>query len=341
MLIFGVYIMSNKANKSVCIDWLSITYKNLSLKSVIKFYGFDNIDFEELNGRYGYTKRLFFDGINIYFGGNLAMGVCCELSGQGCRNFEHIGTGDYYELFSYVLANTSECNITRLDIAYDDFDGILNFDTLIDYISNKNYVSRFREFHIEKTYSHDVNLENCTIYCGSRQSETLFRIYDKRAEQSQFDLVHWLRFEMQLRRDRAMTFVNLLMSGNDISSLFLRVINNYLRFVEPNVNDCNRSRAVVADWWFVFLQTMDKVSLCKCDDDYTQTRLEKYVRQQTSGAIVAFIALVGFTEFRNLITNKSTVKLNEKYMLLLKKHGIDNLNELFENEWWLSSDETN
>jgi len=321
--------------KRIIFDWLSFTTKIDSIESIKSFLGFDEIDFEEIKGRYGYTKRLFYDGINIYYGGTDDMGICVELSGKGCRNFEIFGSSDYYELFSYLISNPDDCHITRLDVAFDDFEGILDFNVISDCIVKKHYVSRFREFHIERTYSKDPKFEDFCIYCGSRQSETLFRIYDKKAEQERFDLEHWLRFELQLRRDRAKCFVNLLLFGNDISDLFVGVINNYLRFVVPSKTDSNVSRSLTCDWWFNFLQTFKKVSLCMPDDDYTESRLEKFVKKQTAGAVVTFIALNGFGAFRDLITGKSKIKLNQKYMNLLKTHNIYNLEELFEDEWWL------
>lgn len=321
--------------KRIIFDWLTFTTKKDSINSIKSFMGFDEFDFEEIKGRYGYTKRLFYDGINIYFGGSEDMGICVELSGKGCRNFEKYGSSDYYELFSYLISNSDDCHITRLDVAFDDFDGILDFNVIADSIANKQYLSRFREFHIERTYSKDPKFEDFCIYCGSRQSETLFRIYDKKAEQERFDLEHWLRFELQLRRSRAECFVNLLLSDNDISDLFVCVINNYLRFVVPSESDTNKSRAVTCEWWFNFLQTFQKVSLCLPDDDYTESRLERFVKKQTSSAIVAFIALNGFNAFRDVITGKSKIKLNQKYMNLLKSHNIFNLEDLFSNEWWL------
>lgn len=262
------------------------------------------------------------------------MGICVEMSGKGCRNFEKLGTGDYNELLGYIVSNPHDLNITRLDLAFDDFDNMLNFDTIIEHIKSKSYVSCFRRFKVIKEYSQDEKFESTTVYCGSDKSDTLFRIYDKRAEQERFDLSHWVRFEIQLRNNNALSFANLLISGNSLGSLFVKVVNRYLRFVVPNDNDSNRSRWTTADWWFNFLGTVEKISLFIPDVDYTEIRLEKFVKKQCSGAVVAFIALFGFSSFRDVINGKSQLHINAKYEKLLQEHGIDNISDLFENDWW-------
>lgn len=327
--------------KFVIIDYITFTSKIDTVDSLKSFLGFSALPFQELKGRYFYKKRLMYDGINIYYDGlDDDMGVCVELSGKGCRNFEKLGTGDYNELLSYIVANPDDLNISRLDLAFDDFDGLLNFDVIVEHINSKNIVSRFRRFKVINEYANDDNFyDSTTVYCGSNKSDTLFRIYDKRAEQERSDIDHWVRFEIQLRDDNAASFANLFISGNSLGSLFVRVINNYLRFVVPCDNDTNKSRWQTADWWFNFLGTVEKISLFVPDVDYTESRLEKFVKKQCSGAIVAFIALFGFSVFRDLLQGKAQLHINPKYLNLLKEHGIDNLNELFEDERWMSSAE--
>ena len=119
--------------------------------------------------------------------------------------------------------------------------------------------------------------------------------------------------------------------------MFVKVINNYIRFIVKST-DTNVSRAKMADYWIKFIEIFDKVSLFVPDVDYTESRLERYVTKQASGAVVAFIALNGFTAFRDLITGKSKLKINPKYKNILLNHGIDNITDLFESDWWNSND---
>ncbi len=149
-----------------------------------------------------------------------------------------------------------------------------------------------------------------------------------------YEIEYWVRFEMQLRNERADCFLKSLMAGNDLGRLFVRVINNYLRFIEPSETDSNKSRLKTASYWFDFLGTFEKASLYIPEHYYNETKLEKFVKTQVSGSVVAFIALFGFDEFKNIITCKSHLTLNPKYQLLLSQHCIDNIDELFSDDWW-------
>lgn len=314
----------------ILIDYITFVTRCDKKETLIKLLGLEDRTFIKTKGWYGYSQQLYYDGIHILFDGTPEMGICVEMSGQGCRNFEKWGTGDYHEIFNYIV-NNPEVNITRLDVAYDDFTGLLDFETLIRDIEEENYVSRFREFPVERIYSKEIKRRSFTIYCGSHSSETMFRIYDKKAEQKAFDLEHWLRFEVQLRRDRADIFIKLLLDNQDLQSLYAGVIKNYLRFVEPSETDTNLSRAKTAQYWVDFLGEVDRVSLFVADTDYTETSLERYVKTQCSSGIVTYIALFGFKNFIDLILGRSSLKLNDRHLSLLFNHDIDDVRSLIES----------
>lgn len=322
--------------KKIIFDYLAFTTKIDSINSIVEFLGLGDINFTSAKGFHGYRQRLYFDGIHIHFDGREDMGICVEMSGQGCRNFETFGTGNFEAVFGYILANPKECNITRLDVAYDDFDGLLDFDLLLDDVRNYNWVSRFRELPVEQTFSKDKTKESVTIYCGSKKSEIMFRIYDKKQEQNRDDIEHWTRFEIQLRRDRAACFVEMLMSGNELPQLFIEVINNYVRFIEPSDSDSNLWRAPMAEYWERFITTLSKARLYRPGTDYDISNLENYVTKQCSSAICSFIALFGFSEFKSLVEGRSRYNLNNRHRQVLLSHGIDNIEHCFKDDWWLS-----
>lgn len=324
----------DKITDRIIFDYLAFTTKIDSIDSIVKFLGLDNLNFTTSKGFHGYRQRLYFDGIHIHFDGQPNMGICVEMSGQGCRNFETFGTGDFMEVFSYIFSNPDNLHITRLDVAYDDFDGFLNFDELLDDVRNYNWVSRFRELPVEQNFSKDETKRGVTIYCGSKKSEVMFRIYDKKAEQKRLDLNHWTRFEMQLRRDRSLTFIEMLLAGNDLNTLFVSVVNNYIRFIEPTDTDSNLWRAPMAGYWAKFITTLSKTSLYRPGTDYNISNLENFVVKQCSSAIVSFIALFGFGEFRELVEGKSRYKLNDRHRQVLLSHGISNIEHLFKGDWW-------
>lgn len=152
----------------------------------------------------------------------------------------------------------------------------------------------------------------------------MFRIYDKKAEQKA-DCAHWVRFEIQLRRERADVFAGLCLE-NPINSLFCGVIQNYLTIIEDVTTDSNISRAVIKEYWFKFLSDFSAVKLTKQADDYTTSNLQRFVEKQLPSALVAYIALFGFDEFIELLSHRSRVRLNVRHQSLLEKAHIDVMN---------------
>lgn len=186
-------------------DWVSITSKLHSPQEFINLLGLDqeSIYWEKTKGAHGYKDRLYWESISIHYNGAYGMGIWLEMSGQGCRAFESFGTGDYNSLFELVLDNPEHMNITRLDVAFDDHSGILDISDICQDTEDGNYVSRSSAWQV--TYSDGGS----SVTLGSRSSEILIRIYDKAAERGFTDGRHWVRVELQLRRERARAFLAL------------------------------------------------------------------------------------------------------------------------------------
>lgn len=190
----------------ILIDWVSITSKIHSPAGIIDLLGLDhpNIVWEQVKGAHGYRDRLYWESISIHYNGSEDMGVWLEMSGQGCRAFETYSSHKSFEiLFEEVLDNPEDLNITRLDLAFDDHEGILDIDQICNDAWARNYISRSQALDVH--YSTDGN----SVTFGKRASEILVRIYDKAAERGFDDGRHWIRVEIQLRRERARAFLAL------------------------------------------------------------------------------------------------------------------------------------
>lgn len=305
---------------NVFFDYFAFSSKIDSPYSLIQLLNLNEENWLNSKGFHGYRQQLYCGGIHIHFDGQDNMGVCLEMSGSGCRMFEDNG-GNFIDLIRYCLDNNDEINITRIDVSYDDFTGCLDLYQIESDIVAGNYRSRFRAFPIERIHSKSIDKRTFTIYCGSKQSEIMFRIYDKKAEQK-VDCAHWVRFEIQLRRERAEVFAGLCIE-NSINSLFRGVIVNYLTIVENNESDSNISRAVIKPYWLKFLDDVSAVKLTKQADDYTTSNLQRFVERQLPSALVAYIALFGFDEFLELLNRRSRVKLNVRHQSLLDKAKLD------------------
>lgn len=297
----------------VLIDWLSITTKDLDEVGLQKLIDMEDVPWELIKGMHGYKDRLYFSGISIHYNGRDDMGVWLEMSGQGCRTFESLGSGDYEKLFRFVLSGHG--NITRLDVAYDDHSGILPIETICADSMRKEFVSRFRYVKVE--WSDDGKAEGRCVYHGSEKSEIRFRIYDKAAERHCEAGTHWVRVESQLRRDRALKFIGL---PGTIGEKFAGVLANYLLYVEPSETDSNKWRWSIKDYWAQLLNGAADISLyVKPGMEYNIDHLDRYVFKQAGNAIDAAIQLYGFDGFVHKLKERHTLP-NPKYRQLVETY---------------------
>ena len=187
-------------------DWLSFTTKRSDPYYIVDILGLSHVPWETIKGARGYKDRLYFNCISIHFNGRDDMGVWCEMSGQGCRAFETLTSlsSKWGDLFHTITANNM--NITRLDVAYDDHTGTLDINQIIQDTRKQEYISKSDYWEIVESS------KGQTVQFGSPQSDTLIRIYDKARERNCPAGEHWIRCELQLRRDRAVAFTNLPLS---------------------------------------------------------------------------------------------------------------------------------
>lgn len=290
-------------------DWLSFTVKTDDPFFIVSLIGLSGVPWETVKGAHGYRNRFFYDSISIHFDGRPDMGVWCELSGQGCRAFETLSTlqGDKWQtLFSQL--SELDCNITRLDVAYDDHSGLLDMTEIsmdtqrMDFVSRSNYA--------ESIWS----TKGLSVQIGSPSSPVLIRIYDKARERNCEPGTHWVRVELQLRDKRASAFLS---QGLPIGVSFAGVVSNYLRFVEPIGTDSNRWRWPMKSYWEKLLGNAEKISLYEAPGlDYNLDRLDRIVFSQYGNAIDAALQIYGTDSFLKHITERH-VRRNPKYTQLV------------------------
>ena len=292
----------------VLYDWLTFTTKIHDVTGIIDFLGLGDVSFKSFSGRYGYSDRLSFEGINILYNGRDDMGVCVEMSGSGCRSWETYGNGNYDMIFSEIIQgiDSKEMNITRLDVAYDDFEGVLDLYYLMLAAQHGDYVSRLHD--IEVIFSN----HGCSVNHGNRkQSNVFIRIYDKKMERNRDDIDHWVRCEIKLKDVCARGFLKL---GGDIRRNYFDVLNNYLHYAVPSV-DKNKSQLPMSPEWLRFIEGWETVSIFdKPGKDYNILSLDGYVRDQLSGALTTYIDTVGVDKFlANILEAREGKPLNPRY----------------------------
>lgn len=295
-------------SNNILIDWLSWTTTDYSVYDVIEIIGLSGVHFEESYGVRGYASKLWFEGVNIHFGGEYHDDVWLEISGQGCRTFESHSSIDWSCLLSFVKS----CgHLTRLDIAYDDKSGVFDMARIYQDAFNHEYVSKAKSFDLR--YSD----KGCTVTIGSSSSDVLIRIYDKSAERHCSSDVHWVRLELQLRDERALSF---LQSSVSLGDTFVCVVNNYLRFVDSDT-DTNRWRWRMKDYWQVFIDDAQRIKLwVSPGQDYNLDRAENFVYKQAGNAVFTLIQLYGQDVFYQRLKEYRPKVLNPKYLKLLGEY---------------------
>lgn len=309
-------------NSIILVDWLTFS-SSLEAHELVSLLHLDHLNWAVSGGQYGYKYALKCGHISINFDGSSQMISCVNMSGQGCREFEDSSDLSFYDLFKIISSDRALFNITRLDVAFDEREGKLDIQKIAMYVNSGWYVSRSRYYCV--TYS--SNGISCEI--GSPKSDFRIRIYDKASERgySAEDGVQWVRVEMQMRDERASAYVNGIVCGTSAGVLFVGVLNNYIRFVEPCSSDSNKSRWDVCDWWSaVFDDTVSKIKLYTAPGTlYNTEKLHRFVINQAGSAIKTYCQILGVDTLINEIS-KHDYSFNSNYASLLdsyKRKGID------------------
>lgn len=301
----------------VLYDWLSFTSKKHTPEEIIAALGLSHCPWTETRGARGYMDRLYFGAISIHYNGREDMGVWCEMSGQGCRSFEDLSTlgGDKWDsLLLWIRAN--DLHITRLDVAYDDHTGVLDIQRIKADTEAQRYVSLCRRAEI--VHSIGGGPDGLSVFFGSPQSKVRIRIYDKAVERGYEDGRHWVRVELQLRDGRAEEFCKIDMP---IGEAFAGVLLNYLRFVEPDELDVNKSRWQTAEYWYAFIGDVGRIRIfSQPGGAYNIEKCRHYVFDMAGNAIDAMLQICDtFDDFRTLVSNRQC-KPNPKYEFIVKEH---------------------
>ncbi len=316
----------------VCIDWFEFTTHIDSTESVIKLLGLEDNDFLPSYGIDGYKQCLAFNHILVLFDGQDGMGIHVSMSGQGCRNFERYSTSNWQKLISYISDNPNDVKMTRLDVAYDDFNYLIDLPKLIDEVKAGNCVTRFRFCEVIDSINFKTLEDSYSLNFGRKSSNTFLRIYDKLKERESKNIIaegctHWVRAEFMLRKNNANRFVQLLDEGKDIEELYFLVLNNYIRFVKPNSTDSNKWRWELADYWADFCNSVisDKISLYVAPTEtYDEYKLRDYVERQAGAAVYTYIQKYSIKDLMDNVDNKK-FKLALKYRELLIDELVDNV----------------
>ena len=310
-------------------DWLSFTlledgdwYREYGEsiangKVIIELLGMQHIEWTVSNGVRGYSKKLWFEGINIHLPSDTQKNVWLEMSGSGCRAFETYGHGDWQRLFVFALAY---CHITRLDVSFDDHSGILDMQQIVaDTFLKKEYVTKANKHKLEMETDDRRTGSACTVYHGSRQSNLMIRIYDKAQQLKRID-EHWIRVEMELHEENATNFLRM---HEELGEKWSGVLLNYLRYIDPLETDSNRWRWPLKSYWAELVKEAQPIKLYSAPGvEYNMINIDRYVFGQAGNSIRTYIEVYGEEAFQKRLKETRPAVVPEKYKNLVEKYRI-------------------
>ena len=302
----------------VLVDYLTFTDKGHSREFWVERLGLTDIRFILSKPRKPWTEILYYPGVQVYVCDD--DGLCgVELSGSGCRlvETENRLDFDWFELVSELTRY--KAHISRLDIACDDREGILDLQKMYRHVKSHKYISRARRVIW-------TDGDEQSIVFGSPQSHTRLRIYNKALERGLED-EHWIRTEFQLRNEQAQSFVFNWLNQENLAKTFAGVLLYYLRFTTaaPDKNR-NNGRISTTRWWDAFLGECEQLpGIFLGGLEYNQEKLDKAIKMCLS-TVATFVRSQGgdMSKLVELISYAEINPQQQEFLDNLEREQHDN-----------------
>lgn len=304
------------------VDWLQLTENTKSdltgeilglegsqFFGILKELGYK--DFEETAPRYFYNSGLTIGRyLNIYYDdpkkellGYSPQNCMFQFTGQGSTDLalklsKQYKTDDFEEIWweFFKVIYSFDFKVTRLDVALDDFNGVLNFAQMERKLKRHEFRSSKKTYNIMRNAETSGKVKGATIYLGERkrhQDGYLVRFYDKYAEYKQKGAVlpvqvenvitgegshTWQRYEMEIHGKACETFISKILGGYTVGLLYKGLMRNAVEFLKASRTNKNRSYWKVCGWWEKFLDGAEKCKLTTPERDLDIGRLLRWLR---------------------------------------------------------------
>lgn len=304
---------------TVSLDWLDFTVldNGYGLKQVFEFLGFDASFFSDTeHGARGYKSmhKLGDYAVIVLSDGREDMGIHVSIGGSAINHvLSHYAESKHYVptpfgsdlaadwdfrpvLVQFLSDIQSLGHITRMDICADDYDAHFNPAQLWEYNNNGQIVSKFRSFTFIQSSKSKGESTGATFSAGSRGAGVFLRVYDKALEQIAKDKPceheKWIRWEFELRDERACKVADCLIKGSELGVVFYGLLNNYVRITM--LDNENVTRRSYLPEWLEFTQAVRPLRLyCPpCEKVYDDKK--NWIESQVLPTLAGIILLDGY-----------------------------------------------
>ncbi len=295
----GALITAPEENR-VLIDWLAWSLKVVCPHEAIKLSGLDCLDFSASGiGGMGYKSSLRSGNIVVYYDGNDGMGCHISMTGQGCRQYEAFKNHSncWFQLLHKLDEN--KVSFTRIDLAIDNVDGSLQLDKLENAIRSKQIRTRFKKGMLNEGLNLTDSTDELgkTIYIGQPTSRLKIRFYDKAAQLSIKS--HWVRCELQCMAERAKEAIKHIIKTDNVGLIAVSALNQYFSVI--NLDDSNKSRCTLQDWWSTWLSTSEKLRLTTSQALRLVDETIQHIKKQYSTSFAMIKKYLGVAEFHGFV----------------------------------------
>lgn len=236
-------LQTKPTSRDVClIDWINFTLHKDTFywcntdNDVVYYFdqhlrymaGF-GITEQRKTGAYMYEKAYTIgENYGIFCIGGQRDTILCSLNGNGCS----FARQDFAQLLHLFLGESTQPRITRIDLAYDDFDSATySIDSVINNYNSGGFNNGFRKPKFSQVgnwnNTNDDNNSGRTVYIGTRTSGLFCRVYEKGLQLKNLSLKDWVRVEVEFKStDRIIPF-DILLNPQDYFAGAYPALNNH------------------------------------------------------------------------------------------------------------------
>ena len=218
-------------------------------------------------------------------------------------------------------------HVTRIDVALDDREATVAVETVRQAVEAGQVVSRSKQFKVIQASNHREGVRTGeTLYFGSRESQSMLRVYDKRLElqaKGREDAASYgVRWEMEFKQDRAQACAKALLTldSEDWRAFLVGVLRSYVDFRETTreAESYEKYRAPLLGWWEALTEGFKR---CRLVVERIQQRLDDvaaWLAQSVASMLAVVVACRG-DQFLTELIYAGTKKWKQKHYALLKR----------------------